>query len=62
MKTRDRFAVTQDNQLHSKLRQVARELLEWAERGDKGKIGQRDTDRMRFEASELEKLISNKEL
>jgi hypothetical protein len=62
MKTIDRFKVVQDQQLHSKLRQIASELKEWANRAEKGKLTTRDSERMKFESAELEKLISNKEL
>lgn len=51
-----------DAVLGSKLRQIAREIGDWAKKSEKGKLKPADIERMKFESAELMKLISNKEL
>lgn len=45
-----------------KMRQVSKELLEWSEKAEKGKITQKDIERMRYERKEILKLINSYEL
>ncbi len=51
-----------DKELGSKLRQIAREIKEWADLADKNKLGTNHVERMRFESDSLTRLIGNKEL
>lgn len=51
-----------DAELSSKLRQIARELKDWATLAEKNKLGLNHIKRMKFEADSLQKLIGNKEL
>ena len=51
-----------DASLSSKLRHIQRQLEEWADKADTGRLSPRDAERMRFEAKALTDLMSNKEL
>ena len=51
-----------DSKLGSKLRQIQRELKEWAEKAKKNKLRLADIERMELESELLRQLISNKEL
>ena len=48
--------------LASKIKQVKRELEEWAELGRKNKLNEKHFDRMLIEATELNRLITKAEL
>lgn len=51
-----------DQELGKKLRQISRELEEWANLAEKDKLSKPHIERMRLERLELLRLISNKEL
>lgn len=51
-----------DKELGTKLRQIAKEIKEWAGLAEKKKLGPNHVERMRFEAESLSRMIGNKEL
>ena len=51
-----------DKELSNKLRQIQKELLDWANKAERGKLQKKDIERMKCESNLLQKLIANKEL